>query len=250
MEITDLNLINKGGIYIITGIYKITNLSNNRIYIGESFDIERRWEQHKKDLVYGKHINKALQKDFNIYGRKYFKFEVLQEHKSNNSLLTQAHLIMLEDSWIKLYKDRGYEMYNIEESLKEILSGNKSLQIAPAKATHVLISQLRKYNLVFDSVLHTFSFEEKYNNVKCFLKSLYCVEGKNLSGSKSRSLSAEIEEYIKKNKLEKSFYKTTTYPYHSESTISITEITEECKKYIVDNYYEIVNTRRMPQKAS
>lgn len=250
MAIIVLNLINKGGIYIISGIYKITNLSNNRIYIGESFDIEKRWDKHKNDLICRKHINKGLQKDFDLYGKKYFKFEILQEHKSSHSLLTQAHLIMLEDSWIKFYRERGYEIYNVEDTLKEVLSGNKLLHIAPVEAVRILISQLQKYTLVFNSVLNKFVFEEEYNSVKTFIKSLYCGEGKNLSGKKSRSLSAEIEEYIKNNKLEKIFYETTSYPYCGKSTISITKITEECKKYITDNYYEIINTRRKPQKPS
>lgn len=33
---------------VICGIYKITNLINLKIYIGQSQDIYRRWIQHKK----------------------------------------------------------------------------------------------------------------------------------------------------------------------------------------------------------
>ena len=32
------------------GIYKITNKNNGKVYIGESLNIERRWEEHKKEL--------------------------------------------------------------------------------------------------------------------------------------------------------------------------------------------------------
>lgn len=31
----------------MTGIYKITNLINNKIYIGQSTNIQNRWEEHK-----------------------------------------------------------------------------------------------------------------------------------------------------------------------------------------------------------
>jgi len=32
---------------MITGIYKIINKLNNKVYIGQSIDIEKRWEAHK-----------------------------------------------------------------------------------------------------------------------------------------------------------------------------------------------------------
>ena len=37
------------------GIYKITNLKNDKVYIGESIDIYQRWGRHKKDLRKGEH---------------------------------------------------------------------------------------------------------------------------------------------------------------------------------------------------
>ena len=37
------------------GIYKIVNILNNKIYIGKSSDIEKRWKEHirhsKKDII-------------------------------------------------------------------------------------------------------------------------------------------------------------------------------------------------------
>lgn len=62
----------------------------------------------------------------------------MQEYSTDKPLVTQAHLILLEDAWIKLYKERNIELYNIENSLEEILSGNKLLQIAPRMATNIL----------------------------------------------------------------------------------------------------------------
>lgn len=242
VEIIVLN--NKGGIYIISGIYKITNLENNRIYIGESFDIKKRWEQHKTDLIKGIHINRGLQQDFNLYGKRYFKFEILQEYKANQTLITQAHLILLENAWISFYEDNNFDVYNREDSLTEILSGNKLLQIAPYTATNVLVAQLQKYSLIYDETLNEFVFKEKYKNVKSFVQSLYCGAGKNLSGSKTRSIVTEIEEYIKRNKLQDTFYNKTIYPYKDSNALVVTELTEKCKKYIKDNYYEKINSRR------
>lgn len=134
---------------ISTGIYTITNLKTEKIYVGESFDIESRWTQHKNDLLNNSHINKLLQNDFNIYGKKYFKFEIIQKYSTDKPLITQAHLILLESAWIELYKEKDIELYNIENSLEEILSGNKLLQIAPHMATNILIGQIQKYCFSF-----------------------------------------------------------------------------------------------------
>lgn len=56
------------------GIYKIENILNHKIYIGQSVHIERRWAEHcfpsKKSI-----ISKAIQK----YGKENFTFQVLEE---------------------------------------------------------------------------------------------------------------------------------------------------------------------------
>jgi len=33
---------------MISGIYKITNKVNGKVYIGQSVDIERRWKEHRQ----------------------------------------------------------------------------------------------------------------------------------------------------------------------------------------------------------
>ena len=51
------------------GIYKIENLINHKVYIGQSIEIERRWQKHlgaKDDFV----IHRALRK----YGKENFSF--------------------------------------------------------------------------------------------------------------------------------------------------------------------------------
>lgn len=45
----------------ITGVYKITNIINNKVYIGESLDIYERWKSHKEDLKNGNHHSYKLQ---------------------------------------------------------------------------------------------------------------------------------------------------------------------------------------------
>ena len=101
-----------------------------------------------------------MQTDFNTYGEKYFKFEILQEYTTEKPVITQAHLILLEDAWIKLYREKNIELYNIENTLEEILNGNKVLQIAPHMATKVLIGQMQKFYFNFNSKSQKFQLED------------------------------------------------------------------------------------------
>ena len=60
------------------GIYKITNIKNQKCYIGQSKDIELREKTHFKDLSEGKHHSHKFQEDFDRYGINSFKFEILE----------------------------------------------------------------------------------------------------------------------------------------------------------------------------
>lgn len=64
---------------IICGIYKITCLINNKVYIGQSIDIKRRWKEHQYRLNSNTHENLHLQNTWNTYGKDNFNFEVLEE---------------------------------------------------------------------------------------------------------------------------------------------------------------------------
>lgn len=57
-----------------TGIYKITNKINQKSYIGQSINIERRFKQHTKAK-----FGFAIHKSFKKYGMDNFAFEVLYE---------------------------------------------------------------------------------------------------------------------------------------------------------------------------
>lgn len=58
------------------GIYKITNARTGKSYIGQSVNIENRWNQHQNKLNSGTHHNNGLQRDWNR-GDK-FHFQVLE----------------------------------------------------------------------------------------------------------------------------------------------------------------------------
>jgi group I intron endonuclease len=62
-----------------SGIYKITNITTNKFYIGSSIDIEKRWIKHKTELRNKKHHNKHLERLWHKYGELDFIFEIIIE---------------------------------------------------------------------------------------------------------------------------------------------------------------------------
>ena len=83
------------------GIYKIENLVNHKVYIGQSKNIERRFREHRYALKHHKHHNPLLQQDYND-GHKfsYQIVEICRVHELNEK----------EKIWISFYRSNiiGY----------------------------------------------------------------------------------------------------------------------------------------------
>lgn len=60
------------------GIYKITNLTNNKVYIGQTDRLNEREREHFYRLGRNEHHNEYLQKSFNKHGKDNFKFEIIE----------------------------------------------------------------------------------------------------------------------------------------------------------------------------
>lgn len=80
MSGTEKNSIEKDSkdITLPSGIYKITNKTNNKYYIGSSRSLHRRWVEHKNKLKKNKHHCRHLQFAWNMYGENAFEFEVIR----------------------------------------------------------------------------------------------------------------------------------------------------------------------------
>lgn len=87
------------------GIYKITNLVNGKVYIGQSRDLHRRYLTHLRELRQRKHINYHLQNAWNKYGENNFKFEIIEE-------CLEKQLNDKETYWFNYYKPNVYNLGN------------------------------------------------------------------------------------------------------------------------------------------
>lgn len=70
-------------------IYKITCISNNKIYIGSASHYDKRMGTHISLLRKGEHDNPYLQSSFNKYGESSFIFEIIEKVKSKQELLSK-----------------------------------------------------------------------------------------------------------------------------------------------------------------
>lgn len=85
-----------------TGIYLITNLINNKKYVGQSTHIYKRWGVHKNSNNW---IDIPLYRAFKKYGLNNFKFEILEE-------CSKEKLDDLEIYWISYFDcfNNGYNL--------------------------------------------------------------------------------------------------------------------------------------------
>lgn len=104
----------------IIGVYKITNIVNNKIYVGSSSDINRRKSMHLKQLLNNTHFNKYLQHSFNKYGKQNFVFNIIEEvNKVDNKEQLRKILLEREQYWLnklRPYGDIGYNILKIAGS--------------------------------------------------------------------------------------------------------------------------------------
>lgn len=93
---------------IKSGVYKIVNIINNKIYIGSSINVVKRKSQHFSEFRNNTHKNPYFQKSFNKYGEENFKFEVIEFVED------KTKLVECEQYWIDFYQSFKSEYgYNL-----------------------------------------------------------------------------------------------------------------------------------------
>lgn len=115
-----------------SGVYTITNTIDNKVYVGYSSDIPKRFKEHQWALLNNRHVNMHLQNAWNRDGEQHFKFELLETYSVH-------YLLAMEHYWCNMLNthDRKFG-YNIlpthpskiaythsKESRVKISNGNK-----------------------------------------------------------------------------------------------------------------------------
>lgn len=120
-------------------IYKITNLINNKVYIGQTVDPEKRWWQHCNNAKACRDeypIHNAIRK----YGKDNFSFEVIEWTKNYNER---------EVELIKQYNSISPNGYNVAEGgANAVLSGeDNGRNTIPSSVIPLIVSDLQKNKL-------------------------------------------------------------------------------------------------------
>lgn len=97
-----------------SGIYKITNIINGKMYIGSSNNCKRRLKEHFSKLRCNKHYNKKLQFAFNKYGENNFNFNIIEYVEDVNLLLEREqyylNTLLFADTDCKIFKKLSYNL--------------------------------------------------------------------------------------------------------------------------------------------
>lgn len=105
-----------------TGIYKITNLTNSKFYIGSAATIKKRWWDHKRELNKNTHRNIHLQRAYNKYSISSFSFEVILFCSKEDLLFFEQRCIDILKPDYNICKVAGSQLgtYHTEESKRKI----------------------------------------------------------------------------------------------------------------------------------
>ncbi len=80
-------------------IYQIRNIANNKIYIGSTNNVRKRWNNHRSKLNNGKHENQYLQLAWQKYGENSFEFTIIEEVNDNKRIEREIYYLNKKKSY-------------------------------------------------------------------------------------------------------------------------------------------------------
>ena len=208
-----------------TGIYEIVNKINNKRYIGQAIDIEKRLNTHKKELLHNKHHNLILQGDFNTYGIESFEFNIVK-------LCEEEFLNTMEKHYIEKFNTTAYG-YNIKNGNKTInreLRNKRKDSISPQelylinKEIETYVEKLKEiqfnsnlnrntYNLYLQNVLAIKDLDDNDNRFLDEYESQLNSLMKYMDKSLYTPIAKEIRDKYKLNNPSKKFYELMNYSF-------------------------------------
>lgn len=147
------------------GIYRIYNKIDGKSYVGSSYDVDRRFKEHKAALRKSVHVNKHLQRAWNKYGEGAFEFELIM-------LVDRDNLLQEETVQINLVSE---EMsYNIVKNAEAPMAERKHSEETKCKLSRV----------------HT----DKWNDAEYKAKMAACHVGKVHSQSSKEKIKHSLQK--------------------------------------------------------
>ena len=136
------------------GTYKLTNITNGRIYVGSTNHFKVRWLNHKSSLMRGVHDNTFLQRDYNKCGTKAFIFEILELIDNKEDRLEA------EKKLVENYFDKCKNCYNMTTQVsvaegyypKDVKAARKNRSVAALTMWKSRTAEERK--VILDRTLH------------------------------------------------------------------------------------------------
>lgn len=140
-----------------SGIYEIKCNPTNKIYIGQSIDVDNRLKTHLNELKNNNHCNKELQEDFNTYGSISFEFKIIASCEPEVLNCLEKYYI---DKYSKLNKSYNAKAGGGKDREKVLLTADEYRKIERFKNTDkIYIPQLEPILIlaqqIFKSGLYT-----------------------------------------------------------------------------------------------
>ena len=184
-------------------IYKITNIQNNKVYIGQTIrPVEQRFHRHINDAlnnILNTHFARAIRK----YGKENFVIETIDTASS------QEELNQKEQYWIRFYNavDKGY---NETDAISK--SGGNTYQSKTDKEMSVIKDKIRQTKLGAKNPMarKVKRINIKTNEVDIFDTVIACAQACGIKNGKT-SVTTRLN-----GKIKSPFKNTWIFEYYEE----------------------------------
>lgn len=150
-----------------SGVYKIINIQNGRIYIGSAKEFKARARQHLWSLKNNKHHNKFLQNDFNKCNENAFEFHVVLVTKGTTEERRKVEQNFINEQivdWKNCYNfqkkvadEQSLWSHNPEETKKKKSEHSKLMWQSPEFRENMS----RKMKLIWQNPKHRENISQK-----------------------------------------------------------------------------------------
>jgi group I intron endonuclease len=186
-----------------SGIYKITNTINNKVYIGSSVNISNREYKHFWMLNKGIHDNEYLQKSYNKYGKDVFIFEIVEYCESNK-------LIEKENIFITLHEsnnlNKGYNLALVNDFRRNTY--NDEVKVKLSKYNLDKNGSINKFLLSNIETKETLTFDNLVDGANYLIKNGFANGSpRNVRMKLSSSLRGKLVNNGYKGSIRKTCYK-------------------------------------------